>query len=51
MRLSYTLFHQRIKKFDEMRLINLNLKSKGNCGKMREIMLQYSPVKVMEVRG
>ena len=51
MRLSYTLFHQRIKKFDEMRLINVNLKSKGNGGKMREIMLRYDPVKVMEVRG
>jgi len=51
MRLSYTLFHQRIKKFDEMRLINVNLKSKGNGGKMREIMLRYDPVKVMEVCG
>ncbi|OPX70196.1 MAG: ORC1-type DNA replication protein 2 [Methanoregulaceae archaeon PtaB.Bin056] len=51
MRLSYTLFHQRIKKFDEMRLININLKSKGNGGKTREIMLRYDPVKVMEACG
>ncbi len=32
-------------------LINVNLKSKGNGGKMREIMLRYDPVKVMEVCG
>jgi len=51
MRLSYTLFHQRIKKFDEMRLINVHLRSMGNGGKTREIMLRYDPVKVMEACG
>ena len=51
MQLSYTLFHQRIKKFDEMRLINVNMKHKRNGGKTSEIMLRYDPEKVMEVCG
>jgi len=49
MRLSYTNFHQRIKKFDDLRLINVNHKNRGIGGKTREIMLRYDPVKVMKV--
>lgn len=51
MQLSYTLFHQRIKKFDEMQLINVTMKSRGGIGKTSEIMLRYDPKKVMEVCG
>lgn len=51
MRLSYTLFHKRIKKFDEMRLINVTMKNNGSGGKTSEIMLRYDPVKVMEACG
>ncbi len=51
MRLSYTNFHQRIKKFDDLRLINVNHKNRGIGGKTREIILRFDPVKVMEVGG
>jgi len=45
---SYTVFHQRIKKLDEMRLIDVNHKNAGKGGRTREILLRYDPVTVME---
>lgn len=38
MRISYTSFHERIKKFDDLRLINVNHKNRGIGGKTREMI-------------
>ncbi len=51
MPISYTNFHKRIRKFDEMRLINVHHRNTGHRGKTREITLRYDPVKVMEACG
>lgn len=51
MQMSYTVFHQRIKKFDELRLIHVHHLSKGAGGNTREIALRYDPAKVMEACG
>lgn len=51
MPLSYTNFHKRIRKFDEMRLINVHHRNTGRRGKTREITLRYDPKKVVEVCG
>jgi cell division control protein 6 len=51
MRISYSTFHQRLKKFDEMRLININHKARSMGGQTKEIVLRYDPVKVKEGCG
>jgi cell division control protein 6 len=50
-RISYSAFHQRLKKFDEMRLININHKARSMGGQTKEIVLRYDPVKVKEGCG
>lgn len=51
MRMSYTAFHQRIKKFDQLRLICVNPMMKGRGGKTREIALRYDPEQMMRACG
>ena len=51
MPISYTSFYKRIRKFDEMRLINVHHGNTGFRGKSREITLRYDPKKVIEVCG
>jgi cell division control protein 6 len=50
-RMSYTAFHQRIRKFDVMRLINVNHKNVERGGRTREVLLRYDPATVMEACG
>ena len=47
MRLSYTGFYEKIRKFDQMRLVELSYLNNG--GRTREIALRYDPEKVKEV--
>ena len=49
MRLSYTGFYEKIRKFDQMRLVELSYLNNG--GRTREIALRYDPEKVKEVCG
>ena len=51
MPISYTNFRKGIRKFDEMRLINVHPRNTGFRGKSREITLRYDPKKVIEVCG
>ena len=44
-------FHQWIRKFHEMRLINVSERTVGRLKKIQEITLLYDPVKVMEACG
>lgn len=48
-RIGYTAFHERLKKFDEMRLINVNHRNQG--GRTREIVLRYDPERVVVLCG
>ncbi|HDR73594.1 MAG TPA: ORC1-type DNA replication protein [Methanoculleus sp.] len=48
-KMSYTAFFQRVKKLDEMRLINLHAPKQR--GRTREIVLRYDAEKVVEVCG
>jgi len=50
-RMSYTAFYQRIRKLDEMRLIDVNHKNVRNGGRTREVLLRYDPATVMEACG
>lgn len=49
--MSYTLFYQRIRKLDEMRLITIKNKNLGRRGKTREVVLRYDPARVMKLSG
>lgn len=51
MPISYTNFYKTIRRFDEMRLINVHHRNKGFRGKSSEITLRYDPKKVIEVCG
>jgi len=51
MPISYTNFYKTIRKFDEMRLINVHHRNKGFRGKSSEITLRYDPKRVIEVCG
>jgi len=47
--ISYTRFYEMVKKFDQMRLIDLEYRSgTGEKGRTRVITLRYDPVKVIE---
>lgn len=46
MRISYSAFHHSLKKFDEMRLININHKARSMGGQTNEIVLRYDPMRV-----
>jgi len=47
--MGYTAFYERIRKFDQMRLINLQNRRSG--GRTREISLLYDAEKVAEECG
>lgn len=49
MKISYTLFFERVRKFDEMRLIDLH--HRQDDGRLREIVLQYAAGRVKVVCG
>jgi cell division control protein 6 len=50
--ISYTRFYEMVKKFDLMRLIDLEYRSgTGEKGRTRVISLRYDPVKVIEYLG
>ncbi len=46
---SFTVFHEHVRKFDEMRL--LNSEDLPGKGRKKEIVLRYDPEKVKEVCG
>ena len=46
MKISYTTFHERLKKFEKDGFINLHLRT--GRGRTREIVLRYDPLQVME---
>lgn len=48
-RMSYTGFYEKLRKFDQMRLVELSHLNHG--GRTREIALRYDPEKVKEVCG
>ena len=47
--MSYTGFYEKLRKFDQMRLVELSHLNHG--GRTREIALRYNPEKVKEVCG
>lgn len=49
LKMSYTGFYEKIRKFDQMRLVELSHLNHG--GRTREIALRYDPEKVKEVCG
>ncbi len=49
MKLSYAVFVDRLRKFDELRLIDMQHRNEG--GKTRDIMLRYEAEKVVQVCG
>jgi len=51
MKMSYSAFHKRIRKFDEMRLIRVRPVRLGNGGQSRTVVLRFAPHQVVKACG